>query len=141
MADIVRIGNVAHLLTQWMFNDTGVNAAVGGRIHGAHIRDADMGTTLASGPLLVVTVEDAALQGAGGLRETVVEITSWSQRGGDEARTISDLAGERMQREEIRVTGLSLVGHNPREVDIAANGYAPAYAAWFVRTRFALMVC
>ena len=124
----------AHLMA-----DPGVKALVDARVYGVHLEDADAGTVLQSGPLVVYELLSGNLRWHGAVAIQTVEVYGYSKRTADEASAVYDSVADSLQSECLKIPGISVTAV-AREVQRPVDGYNSQLRAWFARGRWLLEV-
>lgn len=119
-------------------DDTIVQVAVGGRVYGAHIKDADVESTLAAGPILIVALQAGSSAYSGTIARVGFDLWGYSATSSDEAIEAYNAGYEVLQAARVACPGVDLCG-NAREVQRPEVGENVKHKAWYARGRWVML--
>lgn len=121
------------LIRDFLMRDPAMQALVQDRIHGRHLKDADIQN--AKFPACIFEFLSGSSHTNRLMDQPTFELYGWSKKSGDEASLVYDAAYNRLQSERVFVDGIDLCGwavEVQRPVDIQLE----AIGAWAVRGRW-----
>lgn len=128
-------GEAAKILTHTLGQSDDVQAIVGGRVFGSHLKDGEVESTLANGPILIVSIKAGGVTYAGTVSKTIFELWGFSMNSADEAARAYQAGYEALQACRVSCEGVNLYGL-ARETARPLIGEVAKYNSWFCRGRW-----
>jgi hypothetical protein len=139
LAPSASVEQLVALLRSHLLADAAVREIVGGRVHGAHLQDADARTV--AYPLVVLELEGGYTSAASTYQNVTVYLYSYHRDSQGEAVRLYDAVHAALQQQTLRRDGVPLAGYcmETARPDYGWNERARAWYArglWAVRTGF-----
>lgn len=132
---VVKSVKTRHVLREFILRSPEMSALVGERVFSSHLSDADGGTLLKSGPLVIFNFDGGDLRWHGAVQIQFMHVYAYSKNSLIEAARVYDALCELIQHERIAVEGIDatlVTRENERPID----GYNKHVEGWFVRGRW-----
>ena len=139
LAPIASVEQLVALLRSQLLGDAAVREIVGGRVHGAHLQDADARTV--AYPLVVLELEGGYTTAASTYQNITVYLYAYHRDSQGEAVRLYDTIHAALQHQLVRRDGVPLAGYcmETARPDYGWNERTRAWSArgrWAVRTAF-----
>jgi hypothetical protein len=127
--------DLRQLIRLHLTTDATVKALVDARVFGRSLQDAEAGTVLAEGPLVIFEFLSGDALSSGQVAHQTLEVYGYSKRSLDEAAKVYDAVFESLQMSRLANTSIDMCGL-AREVQRPVDGFNQDLTAWFVKGRW-----